>query len=328
MLDILVTDIGMYVNHRLPCLAKYKDSINVIKLEVATNDIDSDVKVVDVSAEKEDMDTTKTGYDSWQYQCITGHAKEIVDLFKVGTGRNTLHHSVLILGDINMEILYALYVLQNSEYKADIHLILPIPFEKTVRGTIQHEILSNLNKVRTLAIYDPYKIAKDKYGSTETEIIERVINEQTEYLLDRFENLIHKMPYQEYNTKYFFDFEKDSYIDTESLYVLDDHEITHTLGLFHDPYFIYENQEENKYLIECLQKPTPRPDGKLICEQLRSIRKEFARLNGIDYKFKECTYNAPCGGTCKACDNEARELGKLAEKIGNVKYPEVKLEES
>lgn len=243
--DILITDTGMYVNHRLPCLSKYKKSLKVIKLEPITDDIDTDVKVVDVSAEKAYMDLSKTGYDSWQYQCITSHAKEIVDLFISNAYGNTWYKDVVILGDINIDVLYALDVLQSSEYQLDIHLILPIPFEKTVRGTIQYEILSKLNKVRTLAIYDPYKLAKERYGSTKPEIIGKVINEQTEYLLDRFNELAHKMAYQADNTKYFFDFGKDSYVDTDSLYVLDDYEITHTLGLMLDPYLWDKDKEEN-----------------------------------------------------------------------------------
>ena len=54
-----------------------------------------------------------------------------------------------------------------------------------------------------------------------------------------------------------------------------------------------------------------------------TIRKEFAKLNGIDYNFKECTYTGPCAGTCIACDNEANELRELAKNLDNVKYPKV-----
>jgi hypothetical protein len=274
------------------------------------------------------MDLTKTGYDSWQYQCIIRHAKEIVDLFKsIGCG-NTWYQDVIILGDLNVDLLYVFDVLQKSDYMANIHLILPIPFEKIARGTIQHELLSNLDKVKSLAIYDPYKLAKEKYDSIEPDIVARVINEKTEYLLDRFNEFAIKMEYQNANTKYFYDFKKDSYIDTDSLYVLDDYLITHTLGLLFDPYLRDKDKCENDYFIDCLQKPVPRPDGEIICEQLRSIRKEFARLNGIDYKFRECTYTGPCAGTCKACDNEAKELIGLAKKIGEVKYPEINLEDS
>ena len=121
----------------------------------------------------------------------------------------------------------------------------------------------------------------------------------------------------------------ENYVDTESLYVLDDYEITHTLGYMNmrSPYVLDVGKEENDYFIKCMRTPVPRPDGKQICEQLRFLGKEFARLNGIEIEFKECTYNGPCAGTCKACDNEARKLNKLAKKLGDIKYSKVSLEE-
>ena len=326
--DILITDTGMYVNHYLPCLKKYKESLHIVKLEPATNDIKSEIKVVDVSSDKAYMDLSKTGYDSWQYLSINNHAKEIVDLFATHSDGNTWYQDVVILGDLNTDALYVMDVLQKSEYTANIHLILPIPFGRTVKGTIQHELLKDLSKVRTLAIYDPYKLSVEKYGNTEVENVGKIINEQTEYMLKRFSDIVYKMPYQSDSTKYFYDFNKDSYVDTESLYVLDDYEITHLLGLMMDPYLLDMDKEENDYFIEYMQTPIPRPDGKQVCEQLRFIRKEFAKLNGIDYKFRECTYNGPCAGTCRACDNEAIELSELAKKTDDIKYPEVLLEKA
>lgn len=70
----------------------------------------------------------------------------------------------------------------------------------------------------------------------------------------------------------------------------------------------------------------PRPDGKALCEYLRSVRKEIAKANGIDLKTEECTYNGSCAGTCPRCDEEIwhlnAELGKIpAEKRV---YPSVK----
>ena len=62
----------------------------------------------------------------------------------------------------------------------------------------------------------------------------------------------------------------------------------------------------------------PRPDGKALCEYLRSVRKEIAKANGIDLKTEECTYNGPCAGTCPRCDEEIwhlnAELGKIPAK--------------
>lgn len=70
----------------------------------------------------------------------------------------------------------------------------------------------------------------------------------------------------------------------------------------------------------------PRPDGKALCEYLRSVRKEIAKANGIDLKTEECTYNGPCAGTCPRCDEEIwhlnAELGKIPAK--ERVYPSVK----
>lgn len=327
-IDYLVTDTGMYVNHRLPCLAQYAERLRVIKLNPATDDIDSKARVVDVSEEIGQLDSNRKGFDSWQYQCISAHAKEIQELLTGHALRHTWYRDIMILGDLSADVLYALDVLQKSDFQGEIHLILPLPFERTVKGSAQYEVLSNLSKVRTLAIYDPYKIATEQYGDRDPETIARVINEQTEYLLGKYKKLSGKMLYQGKDTKYFFDFKRESYVDTDTLFVLDDYVITHTLGLPIDPYYIDKGKAENEYFIESLRKPVPRPDGKLVCEQLRTIRKEFAKINGLDFEFRECTYNGPCAGTCQVCDTEAMKLRMIAEKNGNVKYPGIRLEES
>lgn len=322
---IIVTDTAMHVNHALPYFSTLEPrKLCVVKLDSCSDDINPDFGIVDVSADKVYMDLTKTGYDSWQYQCIQNHADEIVEKFTShGYHGHIWYEDVMILGDLNPETLYVLDVLQKSQYDADIHLILPIPYGRTEKGTMLHSILSDLSKVRTLAVYDPYEFVEKKYGNMDADTVEKIIVEQTELLCDRFREQLGKMAYQSSSTKYFFDFEKDSYIDTDELYILDDYKMMHTLGLLVDPYLRYQDKEENDYAIECFLKPVPRPDGKLICEKLRAIRKEFARLNGIDFTFKECTYNGPCAGTCKACDEEAKLLTKIAKKIGNVKYPKV-----
>lgn len=63
-----------------------------------------------------------------------------------------------------MEVLYLLDIFQKSRYQGQIHLILPASFEKTIQGTLQNEILSNLSKVRTMAVYDTYKLAVKNMG--------------------------------------------------------------------------------------------------------------------------------------------------------------------
>lgn len=105
---LLITDTGMYVNHNMSCLKEYEDELNVVKLEPTTNDIKSNIKMVDASYDKAFMDLSKTGYDSWQYQCINNHAREIIDLFAIKTDEYTVYRDVTILGDLNIDALYVM----------------------------------------------------------------------------------------------------------------------------------------------------------------------------------------------------------------------------
>ena len=48
--------------------------------------------------------------------------------------------------------------------------------------------------------------------------------------------------------------------------------------------------------------------GKHICEQLKAIRLDIARANGIKYVPRECHHEGDCSGTCPACESEMRYL--------------------
>lgn len=58
--------------------------------------------------------------------------------------------------------------------------------------------------------------------------------------------------------------------------------------------------------------------GKQKCEMLRTIRKEIAQRNGIEYLSADCTHQGDCLGTCPKCDAEVRfleyELNRKAQK--------------
>lgn len=227
---------------------------------------------------------------------------------------------IVILSDIKADILNVLNILQKSNYSGNIHLIFPLPFGKIAKGTMQYKTLSNLSKVKSIAVYDPYKLAMKKYNTIDNATIEKVINEQTSHLLNELESIERNI--ENVSNKYFFDFDKNIYVQTKLLKIVDNYETNHSHNIQSNPNFHYRNDDENP-LINSVKAPSPRPDGKVICNQLRAIRKEFAKLNGIDYNFKECTYNGPCAGTCIACDNEANELRELAKNLDNVKYPKV-----
>lgn len=227
---------------------------------------------------------------------------------------------IVILSDIKADILNVLNILQKSNYSGNIHLISPLPFGKITKGTMQYKILSNLSKVKSVAVYDPYKLAMKKYNTIDNATIEKVINEQTSHLLNELEGIERNI--ENVANKYFFDFDKNIYVQTKSLKMVDNYETNHSHNIQSNPNFHYRNNDENP-LINSVKAPSQRPDGKEICNQLRAIRKKFAKLNGIDYNFKECTYTGPCAGTCIACDNEANELRELAKNLDNVKYPKV-----
>lgn len=48
--------------------------------------------------------------------------------------------------------------------------------------------------------------------------------------------------------------------------------------------------------------------GKKICNQLKTIRKQIADANEIDYQPTECTHVGPCRGTCPKCESEMRYI--------------------
>ena len=56
-------------------------------------------------------------------------------------------------------------------------------------------------------------------------------------------------------------------------------------------------------------------NGKNICHTLKTIRKQVAETNGIDYTPAPCHFDGDCSGTCPACEAEVQyiesQLGRL-----------------
>lgn len=56
-------------------------------------------------------------------------------------------------------------------------------------------------------------------------------------------------------------------------------------------------------------------NGKNICHTLKTIRKQVAEANGIDYTPAPCHFDGECSGTCPACEAEVQyiesQLGRL-----------------
>ena len=49
-------------------------------------------------------------------------------------------------------------------------------------------------------------------------------------------------------------------------------------------------------------------NGKNICHALKTIRKQVAEANGIDYTPAPCHFDGECSGTCPACEAGVRYL--------------------
>jgi len=58
-----------------------------------------------------------------------------------------------------------------------------------------------------------------------------------------------------------------------------------------------------------------KPNGKDICHALKTIRKQVAEANGIDYTPATCHHDGECSGTCPCCEAEVQyietQLGAL-----------------
>ena len=65
--------------------------------------------------------------------------------------------------------------------------------------------------------------------------------------------------------------------------------------------------------------------GKTICNQLKEMRRQFARANHIEYYEEDCQETKPCDGTCPYCEERTEYLVNEAKKIAAVRdvvYPQ------
>lgn len=65
--------------------------------------------------------------------------------------------------------------------------------------------------------------------------------------------------------------------------------------------------------------------GKTICNQLKEMRRQFARANHIEYYEEDCTETKPCAGTCPYCEERTKYLVNEAKKnaaVRDVIYPQ------
>ena len=81
---------------------------------------------------------------------------------------------------------------------------------------------------------------------------------------------------------------------------------------------------DEELVLEYVESPVPRPDGKAICNYLRDLRLQLAAANNIPFSSEECPSVGPCAGTCAKCDSEAEYLFEKMQEIpiDNRIYPD------
>jgi len=57
-------------------------------------------------------------------------------------------------------------------------------------------------------------------------------------------------------------------------------------------------------------------NGKIICRELKAVRRCIAAENGVELNIPPCTYQGECSGSCPRCEAEMRHLEEaLAQRI-------------
>lgn len=62
-----------------------------------------------------------------------------------------------------------------------------------------------------------------------------------------------------------------------------------------------------------------KPKGRIICDELKRVRLELAKANGINYQPTDCSHQEECSGTCPKCESELSELTRQIKEKKNAK---------
>ncbi|MDE6362818.1 MAG: membrane receptor RagA [Lachnospiraceae bacterium] len=247
------------------------------------------------------------------------------------------HDEILFLADGNPESLYPFYVLKDRNKFNRLHLctISPWKFESAGRVMAHKKLLSDLSQLQSIVYINSndYLNKLDIYD-TKKELMQRASDDYTA-LLPRIVNGI-----QDMKVKSYFDFASRSYVPIYAGFENIDltkaadeaSEMNVPLCWQHStlgsvlPQKYPKEDDRTKEEIEGMHA---RIDGKKICDYLRQLRIELARVNGIEFFSEECPSVGPCAGTCAKCDQESAYLSRRLANIplSDRVIPESKLTE-
>ena len=304
-MKIVLTTGGVIWDYERYTLNKYKKDLIVVNMGNGKKDNMEGLITIEC-----DIDFTGLGFvidggfNSPYYKTLMHKQSEIYMLFEEG-------EDVIVLGDMFVQSLYILKVLQQCTKRINLHLWAVGPFKFESQRTIDryYSLLCDLRNISSITLMDPGETIV-KYGNPYTPICDS-FDAVREVIDGIFEDHLRKIMSLDINKKYFYDYRNEKFISVnEGNLFQDDKDEQVVDGIYTTiAKIITENVDHEKKLRQVKQQ-IPRVNGKEICSKLRRLRKAYADANNIPYTFKECCYEGPCAGTCAYCDDELKTLSE------------------
>ena len=323
---IFVTDEGRYWNHNNPILEKYADCVVVICLN-GKKVTDKYQCIIVPYDHQPHLGMTDYSVLSTKFMAL----KQIRDEIRYSY---SYHEDIVFLADTEPQSLYPYLVLKDDEEYNRMHLwcMSPWRFEGRSKRSAYEELLQDISKLTSLCYIESEMLLEKSNMRT-------TLLEADRYGMEWLNSMLTSALYEisnnmRWDKKYYFDLKTERYICTENSYdevlkvkrfskkKIDEHHPLReifTLGRMVESLYP-SDKEDSKCAVEQLH---PRVDGKVVCEELKKLRKELADANGISFFPVDCPSTGACAGTCQRCDMELEYLQRQLHNIPEEKrvYP-------
>lgn len=320
---LVITDTGLIWNKENPFLKKYKDIVLVVCLE--GEKVTDEYECFVSPFEREALTADAYGINTPKFKALASVARELNNTF-------SYHDDIVFLTDNEPTTLYPYYALKDLVKYHKLHLVTvpPMDFEEKRKKLVYREILADMSRLDSVLYYDINRKLQEVEKGAEIQGFLKDVRDDLGNMMPRFLNGIYHM----YEGPCYFDFSSMEYVLLKEGFNSIDisnrekrvtdidfplHRVFCTLGRAEMPSY----PEEGEEIKEVIERPTPRLDGKKICNILREQRIKLAKANNIVFESEECPSIGPCAGTCDKCDAEAEFLWKEMKKIPEEKrvYP-------
>lgn len=247
------------------------------------------------------------------------------------------HEDIVFLTDGEPASLYPFHAIQTVNEWNYLHLVTMSPwvFESTRRRKAHEVLLGDLFSVDSFLLYDCSRLLWEMKKSTTLPDLIKVAKRQ---LGDLLPDILYQIQERDWQKAY-FDFHTMKYLPIEEGGTLTNQPIEQKhidISMINADYSwstmgevlpdCYPNRDEE--ILQSVESPVPRADGKQVCDYLRKLRVQLAKVNGIPFESEECPSEGPCAGTCEKCDAESAYLRDEMDKIAVEKriYPQEPLE--